>query len=91
MKELKALERVMAKGERLSEKNLSGLEEGLTGNGKALGKTDDNSGIGNSSNKGTGNSSNKGTGNSSNKGTGNSSNKGKVNSSNNGTGNSNYT
>jgi tetratricopeptide (TPR) repeat protein len=48
MKELKALERVMVKGERLSEKNLFGLEEGLTGNGKALGKPDDDSGNGNS-------------------------------------------
>ena len=60
MKELKALERVMVKAERLSEKNLSGLEEGLTGNGKALGKTDDDSGIGNSTNKGKGNSQNNG-------------------------------
>jgi hypothetical protein len=72
MKELKALERIMVKGERLSEKNLSGLEEGLTGNGKALGKTDDDSGIGNSTNKGKGNSKNKGKGNSKNKGKGNS-------------------
>jgi tetratricopeptide (TPR) repeat protein len=72
MKELKALERVMAKGERLSEKNLSGLEEGLTGNGKALGKTDDNSGIGNSTIKGIGNYKNKGKGNSKNNSKGNS-------------------
>jgi len=63
MKELKSLERVMVKAERLSEKNLSGLEEGLTGNGKALGKADDDSGIGNSTNKGKGNSKNKGKGN----------------------------
>jgi len=55
--------RVMVKAERLSEKNLSGLEEGLTGNGKALGKTDDDSGKGNSTNKGKGNSKNKGKGN----------------------------
>ncbi len=66
MKELKALERVMVKAEWLSEKNLFGLEEGLTGNGKALGKTDDDSGIGNSTNKGKGKSKNKGKGNSNN-------------------------
>jgi tetratricopeptide (TPR) repeat protein len=83
MKELKALERILVKAERLSKKNLSGLEAELTGNGKALGKTDDDSGKGNSSSSGKGNSSSSGKGNSSNKGKGNSSNKG--------TGNSNYT
>ena len=68
MKELKALERVMVKAERLSKKNTTGLEEGLTGNGKALGKMDDDSGIGNSTNNGKGNSTNKGKGNSQNNG-----------------------
>ncbi len=68
LKELKALERVMVKAERLSKKNTTGLEEGLTGNGKALGKMDDDSGIGNSTNNGKGNSTNNGKGNSQNNG-----------------------
>jgi hypothetical protein len=48
MKELHARERVLIKAERLSIKNISGLEEGLTNNGKALGKTDDENGKDNS-------------------------------------------
>jgi hypothetical protein len=80
MKELKALERARAKASWLIGKNLFGLEEGLTGNGKALGKTDDDNGNGNSNNNGNGNSNNNGNGNSNNNGKGKPNNSGKGNS-----------
>ncbi len=72
LKELKALERVIVKAERLSEKNLSGLEEGLTGSGKALGKIDDDSGKGNTTKNGKGKPKNNGKGKPKNNGKGNS-------------------
>jgi len=62
VKRLKAIERVTIKARRLSKKITPELEEEPTDDGEALGMTDDDGGIGNSTTSGKGKSTNKGKG-----------------------------